>query len=187
MKGASYVKMPEQLQNFVTALDLLAKQQFPIQGIFDCFNAHALTATDFDPYMFFSHKKYMRNLIHKSFAYELILMCWAPGQSSPIHGHEGEKCFLRVEKGELEFVNYREEMHGKEVFVKELNRAIGKPGFVDGPAIIHKVSNLGNIEAASLHLYARPFAQCDVFDESAHVKSRVNLGYDSEQGKLLYF
>ena len=37
-----------------------------------------------------------------------MLVCWPPHVSAPIHGHEGEKCWARVQTGELKICNYVE-------------------------------------------------------------------------------
>lgn len=186
MKGAEAVPLSAPLKHFIVELDKLAANNFPAEGIIELFKTGAMGSDIFEPYTFFLQGRYTRNLIHKCPMYELILMCWAPHQKSPIHGHEGEKCFLRVQAGELLFTNYAMQEKGAEVILEPLNSAIGRPGFVDGPAIIHRVANESDSPAISLHLYARPFAQCDIFDEKAHTKQRATLGYDSEGGRRCF-
>ena len=38
------------------------------------------------------------------------------------------------------------------------------PGFLDGPADIHSVENLTSQYATSLHVYAKPYDACDIYD-----------------------
>jgi hypothetical protein len=52
-------------------------------------------------------------------------------------------------------------------------------GHLDGPADIHAVENRFDEDAVSLHVYARPYAECDVYDLEAGVVRRVELRYDS--------
>ena len=57
----------------------------------------------------------------------------------------------------------------------------GGPGYVDGPADLHAVTNpaaLGQ-EAVSVHVYCRPYDECDIYDVAAGTVRRVRLSYDS--------
>ncbi len=47
----------------------------------------------------FSNRNYARNLIAKSPWYQLLVICWQAGQSSPIHDHCGSACGVRVVDG----------------------------------------------------------------------------------------
>ena len=44
------------------------------------------------------------------------------------------------------------------------NLVTGDKGFLDGPAEIHSVENIFNEPAVSLHIYAKPFDACDIYD-----------------------
>ena len=184
MKGALSIPKPKFLLDFIVGLDSLAKKNFPVSEVLAYLKASHFQEDLLEPYTFFSEKRYTRNLLHKRPEYEVLLLCWMPNQISPIHGHEGEKCWMRVESGELYFTNYVEKENASgEVTVEPLDSQVGGQGFVDGPAIIHRVANQTLKPAMSLHLYAKPFAQCDVFDEEKHLKTRIGLGYDSVDGK----
>jgi hypothetical protein len=71
--------------------------------------------------------------------------------------------------------------------IEPVKKMSGSTGFVDGPAIVHSVENLTPEPAISLHLYARPFSQCDIFDKEHQIKHKTSLRYDSVGGKLLNF
>jgi hypothetical protein len=55
------------------------------------------------------------------------------------------------------------------------------PGYVDGPADIHAVTNPTSLEedAVSLHVYCRPYDECDIYDTEQGAVRRVRLVYDS--------
>ena len=44
----------------------------------------------------FNDVSYARNLLAKSPWYQLLVICWRHGQSSPIHDHFGSSCGVRV-------------------------------------------------------------------------------------------
>jgi cysteine dioxygenase len=51
------------------------------------------------PWWIFDSCRYRRNLIRRTAAYEALLLCWQPGQRSPIHDHQGSGCAFRVVEG----------------------------------------------------------------------------------------
>ena len=109
------------------------------------------------------------------------MICWASGQSAPIHGHEGQYCWARVEAGTLRFTNYREISETPLVLERLAEPVVGNEGYLDGPADIHSVENPAELDkpAASLHVYYRPFAECDIYDLQRREKRRTRLSYDS--------
>lgn len=184
MKGAVAIPLSPELKHFVEGLERLSKENFPVEKVTLFLKNNPLDFDKIEPYTFFSNDRYTRNLLYKTESFEVLFLCWMPHQASPIHGHEGEKCWMRVEKGILNFVDYSFQEGVEGVFVEPRHSAVGVVGFVDGPAVIHKVSNQADEPAISLHLYARPFVECDIFDYDAHKKARIHLDYFSVNGKL---
>jgi cysteine dioxygenase len=134
-----------------------------------------------DRYTSFRPDRYTRNLVYKDERFELLVICWGSGHAAPIHGHEGERCWARVERGCLRFTNYREVSETPLVLDVVGSPALGRRGYLDGPADIHEVENpafLGE-PAVTLHLYSKPFAECDIYDLASGKKRRVRLGYDT--------
>jgi cysteine dioxygenase len=170
------------LIQFIDQLESLALQDFPSEKTSLLLRTVQLVLADLAPYIFYSDKKYTRNRVYKAEQFELILMCWQPGQASAIHGHEGQKCWMRVMLGELTFDNYTDGLDNQ--LLKKQQTIIGSEGFVDGPAYIHGVKNTSAALAISLHLYARPFSQCDAYDAHAQRVKKIQLGYHSIDGKL---
>ncbi|MDC1038666.1 hypothetical protein OAR31_06350, partial [Candidatus Marinimicrobia bacterium] len=68
--------------------------------------------------------------------------------------------------------------------LKMNNLVTGDKGFVDGPAEIHSVENIFNEPAVSLHIYAKPFDACDIYDLENKTVERVTLKYYSQYGEL---
>jgi Cysteine dioxygenase type I len=134
-----------------------------------------------EEFLGFAPGRYARHLVHKDPDVEILVLCWAPGAVAPIHGHEGEYCWARVERGRLEFRSYREASRAP-LRLEPLGGVVhGGPGHVDGPADIHAVSNPTAFGegAVSVHVYCRPFDECDIYDPDAGTVRRVQLRYDS--------
>lgn len=134
-----------------------------------------------DGFVRFAAGRYTRHLVHKDDDVELLVLCWARGALAPIHGHEGEYCWARVERGQLTFRNYRE-ISRTPLKLEALGSGVdGGPGHVDGPADIHSVSNpiARDQDAVSVHVYCRPYDECDLYDVEPGTVRRVRLAYDS--------
>ncbi len=103
-------------------------------------------------------ERYARHLLHNDpeAGYAAVVIAWAPGQMSPVHGHH-TWCAFGVQRGWLTETFFRPE--------GELARPTGcvtrRPGDVGhagaDPAAIHRIANLGTEPAYSLHVYGVPF------------------------------
>lgn len=49
----------------------------------------------------FARDTYARNLVCRTPFFELLVLCWRPGQESTIHDHAGALNAIRVHSGEL--------------------------------------------------------------------------------------
>ena len=112
-----------------------------------------------------------------------MLVCWKAGQVAPIHGHEGEKCWMRVESGALQISNYTLESIDP-LLLNMADQIKGETGHLDGPAEIHSVENAYSEDAVSLHVYAKPFSKCDIYCLDTGTVERVKLVYDSIDKQL---
>ena len=107
-----------------------------------------------------------------------MLVCWPPHISAPIHGHEGEKCWARVQTGELKICNYVE-INRDPLSLEKIQEFECPPGFLDGPADIHSVENLSDSFATSLHIYAKPYEECELFDTEKGTVTKAKMDYHS--------
>jgi NitT/TauT family transport system ATP-binding protein len=142
---------------------------------------HLIEPASLEPHVRYAAGRYTRHLVFKSSAVELLVLCWSRGSHAPIHGHEGELCWARVERGQLRFASYRELSRSPLRLAPEGSPVEGKPGHVDGPADIHSVETVG-ADAVSLHVYVKPYDECDIYDLAQGVVRRVRLTYDSVPG-----
>jgi NitT/TauT family transport system ATP-binding protein len=134
-----------------------------------------------DDFVRFAPGRYTRHLVHKDQDVELLVLCWARGARAPIHGHEGEYCWARIERGRLAFSSYRE-VGRVPLRLEPVGGTVeGGPGYVDGPADIHAVANPADVgeDAVSVHVYCRPYDECDIYDLESGAVRRVRLLYDS--------
>lgn len=173
------------MEQLVDDIKSFAARDFPKEEIDKYLSETLVDPSALDHYLAYCEERYQRHLVHKDEDFELLVICWGSGQKAPIHGHEGELCWARVERGKLRFTNYR--MVSEDPMQLEMEGAPvdGTSGFLDGPAEIHAVENPeafgGN--AASLHLYSKPYSECDIYESVTGPSRRVQLAYDSIEGR----
>ena len=173
------------MDDFVNTLETMAARALPVNDVQAYLEQTRITPATFEPYLHYKPERYTRHLVHKTEAFEVLVICWDVGQQAPIHGHEGELCWARVERGKLRFTNYRL-VSETPLQLAPLSAAIdGGVGYLDGPADIHAVQNCIEFgaPAASLHVYSRPYAECDIYDLVRGERQRARMSYDTMYGK----
>src|SRR5262245_59657891 len=98
------LSMPE----FVARIHGLTSPALDSRGMQAFLDTHRIVPATLEPYLRYADGRYTRHLVFKNHAVELLVLCWARGSHAPIHGHEGELCWARVERGHLRFTSYRE-------------------------------------------------------------------------------
>jgi len=124
----------------------------------------AVTAEEARPHALFSERRYARNLVYKDRQFEIMIMCWNPGQRSSIHDHAGSLGGIKILKGEL-----TESLFGKAAngMIKSLSSAdyVIDEIRVEETSLIHQISNLQaeNGTAVSVHIYVPPLVRMNVY------------------------
>src|SRR5690242_5417010 len=70
-------------------------------------DAHRLSAEALRPYTFFRDDLYTRNLIYKDKLFEVMAICWSPGQKTAVHTHNGQLGWMFMAQGEVEVHNFK--------------------------------------------------------------------------------
>ena len=84
------------MNSFIRSLKLFSNKNFPINEVSDFISKSQFSMKLLEKYSHFSINTYTRNMIYKDSNFEVLLICWSPGQMAPTHGHEGEKCWFKV-------------------------------------------------------------------------------------------
>lgn len=138
-----------------------------------------LPSSAFSPFHSWSSESYTRNCIVENEKFELILICWETGQFTPIHDHAGEQCWVKVIQGELKETIYKVDKVGELNPVKSTVSKTGDASYMIDFMGYHRLENLHNKRSMSLHLYAKPIRNCQLFDESSRKFVRKELAYDT--------
>lgn len=141
-----------------------------------------LPITEFEKYATWSNTCYTRNCIVENENFELILICWENEQSTPVHDHGGEECWVRFLKGEFKENIYKENDEGQLDIVKTTRTQSGDISYMVDFMGYHNLENLSNKRSMSLHLYAKPIKDCNVYDVKRNKFVRKELSYDTLEG-----
>ena len=171
------------MDSFIKSLKSCAERDFPINEVSDLIIKSKFSNKLLDKYSHFNKKTYTRNMIYKNSNFEVLLICWSAGQMAPIHGHEGEKCWFKIISGSLEIYNYKIETL-KPLKLKKLEKITASSGYLDGPADIHSINNCYKNPVTTLHIYAKPYDSCDVYDLKTNQIQRLKMNYYSIDGKI---
>jgi cysteine dioxygenase len=116
------------------------------------------------PFWIFDACTYRRNLIRRTAAYEALLLCWLPGQKSPIHDHRGSGCAFRVVEGVVTETIY-EHIKGSELVCAASMRWL-PPGTICASREfdVHEVANMQPAaDLVTLHLYSPPLRDVNLY------------------------
>jgi cysteine dioxygenase len=112
---------------------------------------------DLAPFLGFKEGNYWRHRVCRNEAVEMLILCWRPGQKTPIHDHNGSHGAVKVQEGVLweSTFTYSEDdglkySQGRECHVGEVTGA-------DTPDI-HRLGNPEDSgqDLITIHIYAPP-------------------------------
>ena len=141
-----------------------------------------LPIAEYEKYATWSSTCYTRNCIAENEDFELILICWERGQATAIHDHGGEECWVYFVEGEFRENIYTQGGKGR---LNAVKTTIAKPGdvayMIDFMGY-HNLENQSNKRSMSLHLYAKPIKNCNVYDSKKNEFVRKEMSYDNVEG-----
>ena len=147
------------------------EQRMPIDDLVARLDDDAISAHNLADYIQFSDEHYSRNLLAHGPQFYALVMCWKPGQASPVHDHKGAACGVRVIQGVATETSYR--WQGKQLVEDAVTSM--QAGEVCGSfdEDIHQIRNNGSENLVTLHVYS-PYLD------------NINL-YDIESGEVSVF
>jgi cysteine dioxygenase len=144
--------------NLISAIDELRHKapEMTLPGLRRFISQLKPERPELERYIHFTSERYARNLVYKCDSFECLVLCWKPGQRSPIHDHANSICAVYTIDGVLSADNYRKmaNSHIRADYSEDF-----KPGSVLSiqTTEIHQVSNLQDgADLISLHFYLGP-------------------------------
>jgi predicted metal-dependent enzyme (double-stranded beta helix superfamily) len=181
------------IQDFVAELRKLPEAAFDqVERVRAFLQENPIDADSLTPFLLWDRQHYTRNLIDKTPLYELIAICWDVGQSSSVHNHRDQNCWMAVPAGRLLVENFHvidQDIPGGKCTIKStetIEMNIFHPCAVDPQEPVHRVFNPREFDqrAVSVHVYSRPFDTCVVYSAEQGTCGEIALHYTTEYGKL---
>jgi cysteine dioxygenase len=120
-----------------------------------------LDTSDVTDYVRFESGGYSRNRVIKTDRFEVLVLCWKPGQKRRIHNHADSICAFKVIKGALINTNYRQD--GNNVHFTSANKlSLSQHIVLSGVDNFHKIANDYPGNAVSIHFYSPPIEHYQV-------------------------
>ena len=141
-----------------------------------------------EKYCHFDPDQYARNQIVRTDKFELLALCWEPGQITPIHDHAGSDGWVHCLQGQIEEVRFRCFPSGDGTARVERGDVLrAKPGdmtYINDDIAWHTVANPTLERAVSLHLYSGPIDSCQYFDPDSRTIKIRRMKYYSVDGVI---
>jgi cysteine dioxygenase len=165
----------------ITSLTQLveALKSAPVEQYISISNKLDLSQDDVLSYASWSDESYTRNCLELNDKFELILLCWEPGQITPIHDHGGEECWVYFVNSQFQEIIYEKEGDN----LTKSSKAIvthGDISYMSDFMGVHSLQNIGKNRGFSLHLYAKPITSCNVFNDDLDQFELVEMNYDTQ-------
>lgn len=191
--------------DFVSTLVSFEDQPVTRDRVLHYFQETAVEPASLAPFVHFRDEAYTRNLVFRDQLFEVMLICWQPGQRTPVHTHNGQLGWMSVERGALAVVDYKwqgcnasenqnvvgldclagaTELELQRLQVQECYPG-GPVNTVDKRRTIHQVVVSGREPAVSIHVYSRPIDSCVAFDLEGRRCYRRQLSFHSRFGRLV--
>ncbi len=141
-----------------------------------------------DKYCHFDRHQYARNLITRTDKFELLALCWEPGQITPLHDQAGSDGWVYCLQGTIKEVRFQCSLSKDGTpQVKRgdtLKAAVGEMTYINDDIAWHTVANPTLERAVSLHLYSGPIDSCNYFDPNSRTIKIRQMAYFSVDGVI---
>ncbi|MGH9949386.1 MAG: cysteine dioxygenase [Pyrinomonadaceae bacterium] len=180
------------INQIIGGLCKIPDEEFVCEPVYDFLSANPVDIDSVQKYLFWNPECYTRNLIYKDSRFEMMAICWEPGQVSRVHNHSEQRCWMTVPVGRLKGQNFAvesiDESKGlcklRETDTFELAECLAAKVELEEP--IHQILNLAEFDAraVSIHIYSKPYDRCLSYCRDTDTFKEVSLAYTSIDGKL---
>lgn len=121
---------------------------------------------EFEKYYSWSDDKYARNVLARNDMFEVLLICWEKGQSSPIHDFNSQEAWIHPVQGWIKEERFK--INPDDVRLERVSSVLlgddeySYMNHVD----IHRYSNANDGRSVSLNVYTLPVTEWRVYDEN---------------------
>lgn len=170
--------MPQR-RSEITTIDQLvtALQKGPgRRGYLEVLERIRIPEQEFLPYCRWNDKHYTRNCIARTAEFELLLICYEPGQRTSIHDYATEEAWVHPVSGAVIEERYEAGPDGPLRKVSSAKLDPGSFSYLHNGRSIHRYVNPAGARSITLNLYARPLQNWKVYDERSGAPRSEHVG-----------
>ncbi len=131
----------------------------------------------FRHHLCFRPEQYQRRLLCRTPRFDMLILCWQPGQASTIHDHQDSLNVTRVYRGQLTSRCFAAaEATNRPRLTQEVHLGPGDLAVVDRHQI-HQLANTSNENLVTLHVYARPLQEITVYCPQSGIAESISVPY----------
>ncbi len=140
---------------------------------------------ELEKYYSWDDDNYARNVLARNEEFELLLVCWEEGQSSPIHDFNSQEAWIHPVQGLIKEERFKINP-GDDVRLERVSSVLlgtdeySYMNHVD----IHRYSNANKGRSVSLHVYSKPVIEWRVYEEETS-NSVVRKTWENKNFDLL--
>lgn len=133
---------------------------------------YAVPSRDLEPYFRWNSRHYTRTCIHRNDDFELLVICYEPGQRTSVHDFNSQTAWIHPVQGEVVEDRFVPDAGGWLQLTSEVRLRAGEMDLLTNGNAIHRFTNRGPDRAVTLNLYAKPLSKWRVYDERT---GRMNI------------
>ncbi|GIW70683.1 MAG: hypothetical protein KatS3mg102_0225 [Planctomycetota bacterium] len=172
------------LEQFVLEIARIPREQLDLEALRDLVRRLDVCDDLIRQHIRFRPDSYARNLVCRTPAFDMLVLCWRPGQQTVIHDHGESLNVTRVVGGRLcsrMFVEAARPEPGRVLVRPTVDELLDGMAFscVDAGEI-HQLANTSEADLVTLHVYARPLKDIRVYCPNTGEVDTVRLRYTLE-------
>ncbi len=114
-----------------------------------------------------NEKHYTRTCLARTEDFELLLICYEPGQRTSIHDYDTEEAWVHPVEGSIIEERFTLNEKGELVLMQSSTLEKGSFSHLAHGHSIHRYTNASGDRVATLNLYAKPLLKWKVYEERA--------------------
>lgn len=175
MSGGKLLQQEEPLPTIHALVSALLRQQDPA-GYGDILARYAVPGRDLEAYFRWNDRHYTRTCVIRNSAFELLVVCYGPGQRTSIHDYDSDMAWVHPVMGEVLEERFRSCPDGTLQLLQETRLRPGMLGTLTRTSSIHRFSNPGSGRVVTLNLYAPAMRKWRVYEPRTGASSLEKAG-----------
>jgi cysteine dioxygenase len=169
------------LSQLVDDLRGLDPASFTVDNVVEVISRNDLAEASILRFCEYLDHKYARHSIFRNELFDMMVICWKPGQVTPVHSHNGQCGWVRVLRGRIQETRFQYRgCNSPDNFIGGKIDCIAGGGAITLDRIGATEFEVGETEnAMTLHVYSLPHDSCVAYDLESRTCRRRDLSFDT--------